>query len=282
VKPPPISVYMITFNNARTVERALKSVGNWADEIVVVDSFSTDATPEVAGRFAGRFLQRPWPGFRDQYQFAAEQCRNDWVLFIDADEEISPGLAAELREELARNLDRPEEERVCGYACRRRTYFLGRWIRHGGWVPDHEIRLYDRRFGRWEGALHAKVEVRGRTALLRNYYYHYTYADIADQISTINRYSSTAAADMDRSGRRFSLAGPLFHPPARFLRDYILKRGFLDGLPGFIIAVNTMFHVFAKHTKLWERQRAPRPFPPDNDQPAPQHRGKNGNGRLQP
>ncbi len=260
---------MITFNNARTVERALKSVVDWADEIVVVDSFSTDDTPAIVKDYAGTFQQRPWPGFRDQYQFAAEQCRNDWVIFIDADEEISPALADELREAVARNQACSEGLRVRGYACHRRTYFLGRWIRHGGWVPDREVRLYDRRFGRWAGDLHAKVEVQGRIALLRNYYYHYTYADIADQISTINRYSTTAAQDMDRCGRRFSLTGALLHPPARFLRDYILKRGFLDGLPGFIIAVNTMFHVFAKHTKLWERQRAPRSFPPEDDHPAP-------------
>jgi len=263
----PISVYMITFNNARTVERALQSVKDWADEIVVVDSFSTDDTPEIVRRYTSRFEQRPWPGFRDQYQYASEQCRNDWVLFIDADEEISPALAREIREELARNEERSESEKVRGYECHRRTYFLGRWILHGGWVPDHEIRLYNRRFGRWAGDLHAKVHVDGRVAFLRNFYYHYTYKDIADQIDTINRYSSTAAEDMERAGRRFSLLHLLFRPPARFVRDYILKGGFLDGLPGFIIAVNTMFHVFAKHAKLWEKRKAPPPFPPDGTGP---------------
>ena len=263
----PVSVYMITFNNARTVERALRSVADWADEIVVVDSFSTDETPEIVRRYTTNFEQRKWPGFRDQYQYASERCRNDWVLFIDADEEISPALAREIREELSRNLSRPEPERIRGYECHRRTFFLGRWLMHGGWLPDHGIRLYDRRFGRWAGDLHAKVHVDGRVGVLRNLYYHYTYRDIADQIDTINRYSTTAAGDMENAGRRFSLFHLVFRPPVRFLRDYFLKGGFLDGLPGFIIAVNTMFHVFAKHAKLWERTRRPPEFPPERTGP---------------
>ena len=250
-----VSAYMITFNNARTVEKALQSLA-WADEIVVVDSFSTDETPAIAKRYASHFEQRRWPGFREQYQYAADRCTHDWLIFVDADEEIAPELAAEIAEELAANSSRPEHERVRGYFGHRRTFYLGRWIEHGGWVPDYELRLYDRTCGNWKGDLHAKIHVDGRVAHLRNIYRHYTYADIADQLNTIDRYSSTAAEDMRRNGRRFSWLHLFGNPLFRFFRDYVLKRGFLDGAPGLIVAVNTMFYVFAKHAKLWELEHA--------------------------
>jgi len=249
----PVSVYMITFNNARTVEKALRSVA-WADEIVVVDSFSTDGTLEIIQALATRVIQRPWPGFRDQYQFAADACTREWAVFIDADEAISPELAAEIRDELQRNCKRPEAEQVQGYYGHRRTWYLDRWIMHGGWVPDYEIRLYRRAAGQWLGDLHAKIHINGRVAHLRHFYHHDTYADITDQIRKINDYSSTAAGDMDRAVKRFSLFHMCGNAVCRFCRDYLLKSGWRDGMPGFILAINTMFYVFAKHAKLWERQ----------------------------
>lgn len=251
----PVSVYMLTFNNARTVEAALESVKDWADEIVVVDSHSTDATPDIARRYATNLIQRPWPGFREQYQFASEQCRNDWVLFVDADEVLPQELLDEMDQELALNLQRPESQQIAGYHCHRITWFLGRWIRHGGWLPDHEIRLYDKNRGGWKGGLHAKVHVDGPEAYFQNEYRHYTYADIADQIQTINKYSDNAAQDMVEEGRSCTVLHLVFRPLGRFLRDYVFKRGFLDGRAGFVIAVNTAFHVFTKYAKLWELKR---------------------------
>lgn len=265
-----VSAFLITFNNERTVERALRSVA-WADEIVVVDSHSTDRTREICARCGARILEKHWPGFRDQYQFAADQCAHRWAVFIDADEEMSPDLADEMQRELAVNFARPEAVRVAGFHGHRRTFYLGRWIEHGSWVPDHEIRLYDRELGRWEGGLHAAVKVRGPEAHLRNFYYHYTHEDFADHLRTIDRYTTNAAEDMIRSGKRFSLLQLLLKPPARFLRDYVFKRGFRDGLPGFVIAVSTAFYVFARLVKVWESQEkracmpgpdAPRPRPP--------------------
>jgi glycosyltransferase involved in cell wall biosynthesis len=258
---PKLSIYMLTFNNDRTVERALQSVVGFADEIIVVDSLSTDKTPEIARKYASRFIQRPWPGFRDQYQFASEQCTGEWVMFIDADEEIPEVLRAEILAELENNAARPETERVAGYEVHRRTFFLGRWIRHGGWVPDHETRLYDPRRGGWKGALHAKVHVDGRVAHLGHVYYHYTYKDIGDQIKTIDRYSDTDSDDQIKAGKPFALVKLLVNPLWRFGRDYVLKRGFLDGMPGFIIAVNTAFYVFVKNARLWEKRRVSRQFP---------------------
>ena len=252
--PLPISAYMLTRDNERSVERALRSLA-FADEIVVVDSHSGDRTPEIARACGARVIQRPWPGFREQYQFAADQCQHEWALFLDADEEIAAPLAAEMRAALEANAARPTDEQVQGFHLHRRTFYLDRWILHGGWLPDYEVRLYHRPSGNWQGALHAKIHVNGRVAHLHHFVYHYTYDNLSEQLRTIDDYSSTAAADLDSAGGRFRLFRLLLNPPFRFLKEYLLKRGFLDGMPGLIIAVNTMFYVFNKHAKLWERQR---------------------------
>ena len=151
----PVSVYVLTFNNRRTIERCLRSVA-WAEELVIVDSFSTDGTYEICQRYTGRTYQRKWTGHRDQYQYAADLTTQDWIMFVDADEEIPPELAKEIREEL-----KGGAEGIDAFFVYRRTYYLGRWIRYGGWYPDGEIRLYRREKGRWEGGLHAKIFVNG-------------------------------------------------------------------------------------------------------------------------
>jgi len=238
---------MITFNNARTVAQALECVKSWADEIIVVDSFSSDATPEIAKRYTKNFEQRKWPGFRDQYNYCIGKAANEWVIFIDADEVIPPELAREIQERL--NHDGGQYD---GYIAHRRTFYLGRWIMHGGWVPDYEIRLFRKSKGAFEGTLHANVKVKGRVGELRRFYEHYNYRDIADQIDTINRYSEAAAMDMLQDGKRFSLLDLLLRPPIRFVKEYLFKRGFLDGMPGLVIAVSTMYYVFMKYAKLWE------------------------------
>jgi glycosyltransferase involved in cell wall biosynthesis len=243
---PKISVYMITRNNERTVEKALASV-RWADEIVVVDSFSTDKTPEICRRVTDRVIQRPWPGFREQYQCAADLTTHPWIMFIDADEEVSPELAEEIQRVLnggGKGFD--------GFIIYRQTHYLGRWIRHGAWYPDYEIRLYRREKGRWEGGLHAKIVVHGNVGSLKHEYLHHTYRDISDQIRTIDLYSRIAAEDMFKAGERFSLFKLLFRPPFRLIKEYLFRQGFRDGIPGLIIVIATMFYVFVKHAKLWE------------------------------
>ena len=245
-----ISVCMITFNNARTVERALASVKPWADEIVVVDSFSTDETLSIVGRYTDNLEQRAWPGFKDQYNYCIAKAANEWVIFIDADEVISPELAREIKARL-----NDDAGRYDGYIAHRRTFYLGRWIMHGGWVPDCEIRLFKKSAGAFEGALHANVKVSGPVGEFTHYYQHYNYRDISDQIDTINRYSATAAQDMLSEGRRFHFHDLLLRPPIRFIKEYIFKRGFLDGMPGLVIAASTMYYVFIKYAKLWEREK---------------------------
>ncbi len=242
----PVSVYVLTYNNRRTIEQCLRSLG-WAEELIVVDSFSTDGTYEICRRYTDKTCQRKWTDHCDQYQYAANQTTHDWIMFVDADEEIPLELAEEIKKVL--------EERtndVDGFIAYRRTYYLGKWIRFGGWYPDCEVRLYRRDKGRWEGGLHAKIVVDGRVDSLKNEYLHYTYRNISDQIQTIDKYSQIAAEDMIKSGEKFSLLKLLFNPPFRFIKEYLFKSGFRDGLPGLIIIVSTMFYVFIKYAKLWE------------------------------
>ena len=242
----PVSVYVLTFNNCRTIERCLKSL-HWAEELVIVDSGSTDGTYEICQRYTDKLYRREFQGHRDQYQYAADLTTREWIMFVDADEEVP----SELVEEIGRMLKRRDED-VDGFFVYRRTYYLGRWIRYGGWYPDGEIRLYRREKGRWEGGLHAKIVVGGKVSVLKNKYLHYTYRDIADQIQTIDKYSRIAAEDMAQRGEKFSFFKLFFHPPFRFIKEYLLKSGFRDGLPGLIIVVSTMFYVFIKYAKLWE------------------------------
>jgi glycosyltransferase involved in cell wall biosynthesis len=242
----PVSVYVLTTNNRRTIEQCLKSL-SWAQELVVVDSFSQDGTYDLCKQYADKIFQRKWTGHREQYQYAADLTTRDWIMFVDADEEIPPELAEEIGIAL-----KGKEGDFDGYFVYRRTYYLGRWIRYGGWYPDGEIRLYRREKGRWEGGLHAKLVVDGKIGVLRNQYHHYTYGNISDQIQTIDKYSQIAAEDLYQRGDKFSFFRLLFHPLFRFIKEYLLKSGFRDGLPGFIIIISTMYYVFIKYAKLWE------------------------------
>ncbi len=256
--PPKISVsgYTITFNNARTVEKALKSLA-WVDELVVVDSFSTDGTDVIAAKCGARVIQRSWANFREQRQYAADQCTNDWVICVDSDEEVTPELAMEIRTELARNAQRSSERQVQGYYIPRRTWFLGRWIKHGGWRPssDSPMRLFNRQYGRYVGDLHEALSLDGPTAHLRSQLNHYSFASISALLKKTDSYTTLYADDEWCNGTRASLLKIFLRPPMRFLRDYILTRGFLDGIPGLVIALNTAYYVFLKYVKQWERQK---------------------------
>lgn len=242
----PIAIYILTYNNRRTIERCLKSIA-WAEELIVVDSFSQDGTFEICQQHTDKAYQRKWAGHRDQYQYAANLTTREWIMFVDADEEVPLGLAEEIKRELGSGTI-PYD----GFFVYRHTYYLGKWIRYGGWYPDGEVRLYRRDKGRWEGGLHAKIAVNGKVGFLKNQYLHYTYKDISEQIKTIDKYSQIAAEDLAQGGKKFSLFKLLFHPPFRFFKEYLFKAGFRDGLPGLIIIVSTMFYVFIKYAKLWE------------------------------
>jgi glycosyltransferase involved in cell wall biosynthesis len=242
----PLSVYMITFNNSATIGKALESVAGWADEIVVVDSHSPDGTAQIAAKYTDHVLHLDTTDLREKYQYAQDQCKNPWVMFIDADEWLPEPFKHEVKEVLA------SASANDGYIVDRRNIYLGREIKHGGWYPDREIRLYRKDRGDWQGGIHAKVHVDGRTGHMKNHYMHTPYSDTAHQIRTIDRYSEAYARDLFNAGRRFHLSNLLLRPIYRLLRDYIFKRGFLDGIPGLIILACTMYYVFMKHARLWE------------------------------
>ena len=245
----PLSVYMITLNNGYTVERALTSVIGWASEIVVVDSHSSDGSTETLARFADKLYQFDTTDQREKYQFAQDKCTNDWVLFIDADEWLTPEFKSEVAGIIA------DETSKDGYIAHRRNIYLSREIKHGGWYPDREIRLYKKKKGGWQGGIHAKVHINGKTGTLKNHYMHTPYMDTAHQIRTIERYATAYAEDLLGSGKRFHIANMFVRPIFRFVRDYIFKMGFLDGVPGIIIAVSTVYYVFMKQAKLWEMEK---------------------------
>jgi glycosyltransferase involved in cell wall biosynthesis len=245
----PLSIYMITLNNGPTIEKALQSVAGWADEIIVVDSHSTDGAIGIIEKYTDTLFQYDTSSQREKYQYAQDQCKNRWVLFIDADE----WLTKEFKEEVKRVISSGSASD--GYIAHRRNIYLGREIKYGGWYPDREIRLYRKDKGSWQGGIHAKVRVDGKTDSLKNYYMHTPYTDTAHQIRTIDRYATAFAEDLFQSQRHFRLFNMLMRPPFRFFRDYILKKGFLDGIPGLIIAASTMYYVFMKQAKLWEMER---------------------------
>ena len=226
----PVTAIVITFNEAANLRAALESV-SWADEIIVIDSESTDDTVSIARGFTDKVVVRPWPGYIAQKNFAAEQATHDWILSLDADERISAPLAEEIRGLLTQG------PRAGGYRMPRVTFHLGRWIRSTDWYPDYQLRLYDRRRARWAGRrVHESVETDGSVVNLRGEILHYAYRDLSHHFQTMDRYTTLAARQMFEDGRRAGLLDLAVHPPAAFLRNYVLRGGFRDGVPGLIVS----------------------------------------------
>jgi glycosyltransferase involved in cell wall biosynthesis len=241
-----VTVTVITRNEAANIGAALESVG-WADELVVVDSESTDSTVDIARRYTERVIVRPWPGFVAQKNFAAQQATHDWILSLDADERVSPQLADSIRTILSGH---PE---AVAYRMPRVTFHLGRWIRSTDWYPDYQLRLYDRRRARWAGHhVHESLDVDGPTARLRGEIQHYAYRDIAHHLQTMDRYSTLAALQMFEQGRRAHWIDILVTPRLTFFRNYILRGGFRDGMAGLVISAMNSYYVGVKFAKLWE------------------------------
>jgi len=249
---PKVSVTIITKNEAADIAAALESVA-WADERIVVDSCSTDDTVAIAGRHGARVVSREWPGYIAQKNYAASLANNDWILSLDADERVPPELAAEITATLA------QEPAVRGYRLPRVTFHLGRWIRTTDWYPDDQLRLYDRRAAEWTGKyVHEGVTVRGPVGRLRHELQHYAYRDIAEHMETIERYTTLAAQQMFDAGRRATFFDVAVQPKFAFFRNYILKGGCLDGMPGLIISRMNAYYVFLKFAKLRELERGTR------------------------
>ena len=247
---PKLSVTVITKNEATDIGAALASVA-FADEIIVVDSHSTDETVAIARQSTDRVFVRDWAGYIDQKNYAAAQAANDWILSLDADERVTPPLADEIKALLQRE---PAQQ---AYRIPRVAWHFGRWIRTTDWYPDYQLRLYDRRSAQWTGRyVHEAVTVRGTVGQLRHELEHYAYRDIADHLETMDRYTTYAARQMYESGRRAGLLQVAGHPPLAFLRNYIARGGFRDGVAGLTISAMNSYYVFLKFAKLWELQNS--------------------------
>ncbi len=243
---PTISVAVIAKNEADRIGRLLKSV-SFADEVIVVDSGSSDGTQALCERMGARVVYNEWPGYADQKNFAMEQTTSEWVFSLDADEEVPAALAEEIRKVV-----RYAAPEVHGFSMPRLSRYLGRWIKHGGWYPDEKVRLIRRQSGRWRGdGLHEKLVVDGNVERLSTPIFHHVYRRISDQVKTINRFSDIYAAQRASAGSGFVLAGA-GHALGKFLECYVWKLGVLDGVPGLIIAMNSAWYVFLKHAKAWE------------------------------
>ena len=240
-----ISVTVITLNEERTLPRLLASLGEVADEVVVVDAESTDRTCEVAAVGGARVFVRPWNGQAEQKNFAAAQAQFDWILNLDADEELSAELCAELQQwKTFATADR------AAYSMPRKSRYLGRWILHSGWYPDRKIRLYRRALGKHEGNVHESVRVNGVVGRLEGPILHHTFLTFSEHIAKINRYTSLVAREAYASGRRQWLLNLLVVPPWTFFRAYVLRQGFRDGSRGLFISVAATVYSCLRYLKL--------------------------------
>ena len=253
--PPPLSVALVTLNEAANLRRCLGSVLGLADEIVVVDSGSTDGTRAIAEECGAKWHEHAWEGFREQKNLALDHCTHDWVLCLDADEALSPELRQEVEQFLAGN----GATLYAGAFFARCTWFLGRWIRHGDWYPDHCLRLFRRTSGRWAGASeHTHVRLTGAPVKLRGDLLHWSFPTLRRFVEKINVYADTFAERAAAEGRRWSWFANTFRPAWRFVRGYVLRGGFLDGFPGLFIAVGNAYATFVRYSRLYEREHAAR------------------------
>ena len=238
-----ISATIITSNEERNIVRAIESL-RCCDEIVVVDSGSTDRTVELATNLGARVVENPWGGFANQKNFASEQASNDWILSIDADESLSEALEGEIWQ-IKKNGPRYD-----AYTVPRLAQYLGRWILHSGWYPDRKIRLFDRRRAKWAGDyVHESVDVEGRIGHLKSNLLHFTCSSLSEHLKTMDHYTTLAAAQLVATKRPIGAGRMLVEPLWTFVQTYFFKRGFLDGTEGLAIAYMAAMYNFVKYAK---------------------------------
>lgn len=241
-----VSVAIITKDEERNIRPCLASV-QWADEIVVVDAGSKDKTQQICAAYGAKVFVEEWQGFGRQKNIALDKAKNEWILNLDADERVTPELAAEIAEVLK------EETKLNGFYIPRKNFFGSRWIRHGGWYPDYNLRLFRKSKGRFqERQVHEKVVLEGKAGYLRNPLEHRTYNSLKDFLQRQDLYSDLAAQEMLKEGRRYHFYDILFRPSWTFFQMYILRAGFLDGYYGFLLARLYSYYTLAKYSKLKE------------------------------
>lgn len=245
----PVSVAIITKNEERNIGDALESVKEF-EEIIIVDAFSEDKTVEISKKYTDKIFQIEWRGFARQKQFAIDKATLSWVLILDADERVTEALKKEISERITKY-------EADAYLIPRKNYFLGKWIKHSGWWPDYTVRLFRKDKSKMQiRAVHEKVTVEGKTAYLKEPLLHFTYQSIEDFIKKMRIYSTLSAEEISK--KNFSklriilkmLSTPLF----TFLKMFILRLGFLDGVRGVLLAVFYSFYSFLKYAKAWERR----------------------------
>jgi glycosyltransferase involved in cell wall biosynthesis len=243
-----LSVVIITKNEERNIKRCLESVLSVADEIVIVDSFSNDRTVEIATQFKAKIVQQEFLGYIEQKNFAIQQATYDFILSLDADEALS----TELQNSIVKAKNEANHN---AYTMSRMTSYCGQWIKHGGWYPDRKVRLFNRKIAKWGGVNpHDKIEVDSsvEVKLIKGDILHYTYYNLSEHIQQADRFTKIMAKDLFDKGKRTNLLRILFKPKARFFRDYIFKRGFLDGYNGLLIAIISSYAVFLREIRLKE------------------------------
>lgn len=244
-----LSVVVITKNEETNIDRCLRSV-SWADELIVVDSYSTDRTTDIAREHGAKVVDIDWQGYGPAKQRGVEASTGEWVLSLDADEEVSRELADEIRRLT------PGDGSVAGYEMPRRTQFLGRWILHCGWYPDYLLRLFRRDRGRFTDAVvHEHIEVDGAVCRLKGEILHYSYPTLEHYLTKFNRYTTIGAEEAFRQGRRGGVGALVLRPAAAFVKHYIVKRGFLDGTAGLVVSAMSSVAVFVKYAKLRDLYR---------------------------
>ncbi len=259
MKREKLSVNVITYNEAAKLDAALASV-SWADEIIVIDSHSPDHTIEVARKYTDKIYQEPFCGYGALRNLAIERSAHPWILSLDTDERVTP----ELREEIEQEFQSP---RADAYRIPRRSHFLGRWIRHGGWYPDYRsMQLFRKERGRYTDRLaHDHLELIGpaRVASLRNHIDHFTHDSLDEYLYKTTRYAELMAQEMKKQGRRFFPTQLVSRPLAMFLKMYLIKQGFRDGRLGLILAGLYAYYTFLKYAIFWDLSRNPsRPSSP--------------------
>jgi glycosyltransferase involved in cell wall biosynthesis len=242
----PVSAVVISFNEEKNIAACLESL-RWADEIVVADSGSADRTREIARRYTDKVFDVPWKGFGPQKRAAVDLASHDVVFNADCDERVTPELAEEIAEVLS------GAGMAAAYTVPRRTFFGGKEIRHCGWYPDRTTRLFDRRKARFSDDLvHERVEVSGESLPLRHHLLHHSFSGIGDVLGKMNRYGDLSARQMFERGKRCGVSDLTLRPAFAFLKTYLFRLGFLDGVEGLVISAAAAWMVFTKYAKLRE------------------------------
>ncbi len=245
----PFSVAIISFNEEKDIKKTLESIRDIAAEIIVVDSHSTDRTREIAEALGAKVFEEDWKGYVGQKNSALQKCTQEWILSLDCDEVVTP----ELKSSIIDAISNPVAD---GYLINRKTVYLGRPLNYA-WQPEWKLRLVRKSsMPQWEGYdVHETLKIKGKTEKLQGYLLHYSYKDLHDHFTKLVKYARLSAQSYQKIGRRFSFLKLVFNPLGAFIKQFIIKRGFLDGFRGLIVAFSSFFYVFLKYLFLWEMGR---------------------------